>query len=593
MKKVLILLIILLIPFKVSAETKSIIDLNNLTIEEIQEAVDSGYINYETIMNIYLERIEAYDKDYNAYITVNENALKEAKKCDQEMKKTSLIYCLPIVVKDNIDVKGMPTTAGAKGLDDNYPKENAPIVQKLIDAGAIIIGKANMDEFAIHADRTYSSYGYTYNAYNTLYSSYGSSGGVAVAVAANLAVAGIGTDTGSSIRIPSSANGLVGLRPSTGTIDMGGIILFEETRDVAGPITKYVEDNAIMLEIIDNKDTEYKVTKSDLKGIRIGVLNSYMNPNTNGTGIATGKTDRSVYNLMQKAISDLKSLGAEIVDLSSLALPYKFDASTLCMNFNNYLKGTTGTVRSLNDLIRGGEIVSSIGGYNSYCSTDYHSTSTWKSYVAYRNSNIARANNYFKNNNVDALIYPTLKTELIKVSELWSKNLYTPSSNIAPLVGFPSMNVQIGYHNNLPYGMEILSQANKEDLIYKIAYNYQNVNNYYTTPTIAPSLYEIPENIEIIKGYLNETNTNKYYQDFYQKVGTFIKEYPNAENVEEEITSLIQEHDNIPNLIEKDKQEKIKQERIKYMVIAISTFIVLISIILLRKGKHEKTKRTR
>ena len=195
MKK-FIFLLILLIPFKVLSLEQAVVDINELTIYEIQEYVDKGYLTYEKIVRLYLDRIEAYNEQYNALITINENAIEEAKKLDleyQESGRRSLIHGLPVIVKDNIDVKGMPTTNGASGLLDSYPYENAEVVQKLIDNGAIIIAKANMDEFAFNATYTHSSFGDTYNAYNTLYSSYGSSGGSAVSVASNLAVFALGT----------------------------------------------------------------------------------------------------------------------------------------------------------------------------------------------------------------------------------------------------------------------------------------------------------------------------------------------------------------------------------------------------------------
>ena len=284
MKKIIIFLILLL-PINSLALTKSVVDINNLNIYQIQEYVDKGYLTYEEITKIYLERINEYNEQYNAIITVNDKALEQAKKLDKEYKengKRSLLHGIPILVKDNIDVKGMPTTAGAKALLDSYPYENAPIIQKLVDAGAIIIAKTNMDEFAFNAAYSHSSFGYVYNAYNIKYSSYGSSGGTAVGVASNLAVAGIGTDTGSSIRIPSAANGLVGLRPTYDSINANGIIKFESLRDVAGPITKYVTDNAIILEIIDEKDTNYQdnFKIENLNGIKIGVFKSVLNDAT-------------------------------------------------------------------------------------------------------------------------------------------------------------------------------------------------------------------------------------------------------------------------------------------------------------------------
>lgn len=149
--------------------TKAPIDILTMSITEIQQAVDLGIINYEIIAKIYLERINEYNDEFDAIISINNNIVEEAKKLDEQYKKTgrtSMLFGIPVVVKDNIDCEGMPTTAGAKGLSDNYPKQNATIVQNLLDAGALIIGKANMSEFAFSAAISSSSYGSVKNAYN-------------------------------------------------------------------------------------------------------------------------------------------------------------------------------------------------------------------------------------------------------------------------------------------------------------------------------------------------------------------------------------------------------------------------------------------
>lgn len=583
MKKVLISLILLLCPFFVLAQEQSVVDITTLSMNEIQEYVDKGYLTYEKIVNIYLDRIEKYNGQYNAILNINKDAIKQAQELDKEYKekgRRSQIFGLPIVVKDNIDVKGLPTTAGTKALKDNYPNENAPIVQKLIDAGAIVIGKTNMSEFAFSATDSYSSYGHVKNAYNTLYSSYGSSGGTAVAVASGLAVAGLGTDTGSSIRIPSAAAGLVGLRPTINSVDMNGIIKFESTRDVAGPITKYVEDNAIMYSIINKDSNTYEAKEESLKGIKIGVIKGFMNPNTNSIAIATGITDINIYNLMQESIKKLEELGAEIVEIDGFGLPYQFNANGMCYDFNQYIKNTTGPIKNYQDLINNGGYVNGLAGYNYNCDYDYTKSSTFKTYLNFINNNVNTANKKFENTDVDVMIYPTLKTTLLKLSELYSRKLYTPSSSVAPLVGFPSMNVQIGFYDDLPYGMEILSQRNNEQIIYKIAYNLQLKNNYYKLPTIAPILYTINKNTDKLLKYYEENKSEKEYKTIKEKMKNYINNY---DNNEETINSLILEYEEVPAII--------KSNRIKlYGGLFLASGIILVLVFIGGK-KHEKTKR--
>lgn len=582
MKK-FIFLLILLIPFKVLSLEQAVVDINELTIYEIQEYIDKGYLTYEKIVRLYLDRIEAYNKQYNALITINENAIEEAKKLDleyQESGRRSLIHGLPVIVKDNIDVKGMPTTNGASGLLDSYPYENAEVVQKLIDNGAIIIAKANMDEFAFNATYTHSSFGDTYNAYNTLYSSYGSSGGSAVSVASNLAVFALGTDTGSSIRVPSSANGVVGIRPTFDLVSTDGVIKFEETRDVVGVITKYVSDNAIVLNIIDNSDTKYEdYLNKDLSGIKIAVINGFMNPNTNSTSIDYGKTDRFIYDMMTEAIADLEELGAEIIYLDSFYLTYKFDATTMCYNFNQYIQGTSSKIKSLDDLIKNGGYTQYINGYNGYyCNNDYRKTSTYQNYLSIRNNNIKLANNRFEEYDIDAIIYPTLKTELYTNDEAKYSQIYTPSSSTAPLIGFPAISIPMGFNNGLPYGLEIMAQANNEKVIYQIASAYENLTNYYQTPSIAPSLYEVPEEVNnLLEYYDTYKNDTKY-----ENINNEVKEY---------FINFDGNVDNIKSLINKYEEEKARPEPIinnennsyNYIIILLGGLIAVIIIKKVRK----------
>ena len=578
MKKLLFFLL-LFIPINAFALEASVVDINELSIQELQYYVDKGYLTYEKITKLYLDRINEYD-EYNAIITINENAIEQAKKLDEERinsGKRSLIHGLPVIVKDNIDVKGLPTTNGTKALLDSYPNENAEVVQKLIDAGAIIIAKANMDEFAFNALYSKSSFGYTYNAYNLDYSSYGSSGGSAVAVASNLAVFALGTDTGSSIRVPSSANGVIGIRPSYNIISSDGVIKFEETRDVVGVITKYVSDNAIVLDIIDNVDIDYtqNINKS-LDGIRIGVVKSFMNPNTNSTSVTVGKTDKFVYNLMNKAIEELESLGAEIVYLDNFYLSYSFDASSLCYNFNNYIKNTSSKIKSLSDLIKNGGYTQYIDSYNYNCDLDYKKTSSYKNYMNIRNNNIKLANQKFDNNKLDAMIYPTIKTELAKISELKTHKLYTPSSSTAPLIGFPALSIPIGYYNNLPYGMEILAKENNESIIYQIASSYESVNNYYKTPDIAPSLYSISENTSILLKKYDEYKNNK---DFEEANNLVLELFDNYDK--NKVNELILKYESIEHNI----NEKDESLNINYYIIILSTISFIILLLIIKKVK--------
>ena len=274
MKKYFLVFIFSLFLFNVDvfAYYKAPVDITNLSISELKEALDLGYLNSETLVNLYLDRIDAYDEMYNSINQLNPQALEEAKKLDKEREDGKIrgrLHGIPILVKCNIDVVGIPTTGGTKALADNYPLSNATVVQKLIDEGAIILGSTNMSELAFSASNSYSSYGYVRNVFDPLYTPYGSSGGSAVAVGAAFAAAALGTDTNSSVRLPASGAGLVGIRPTLGSVSRSGVIPYDIERDTVGVLSRNVLDNMLLFDIISGKDEKDEYTiqydKEDIK----------------------------------------------------------------------------------------------------------------------------------------------------------------------------------------------------------------------------------------------------------------------------------------------------------------------------------------
>ena len=228
--KYLIILLVFLFPLSVKGYTELPVDLTNLTIIDIQDYVDKGVFSYEDLVRVYIDRIEEYDDEYNSILSLNEEAINIAKKLDKEREENgirSLVHGIPILVKDNIDYAGMATTGGTKALSDSIPNTNAKAISYLVDKGAIILGKTNMSELALSVQNSYSSYGYVRNAYNKSYTSYGSSGGSAVSTSLMFSVASLGTDTNSSVRIPSASAGLVGIRPTYGLVSNEGVIKYD------------------------------------------------------------------------------------------------------------------------------------------------------------------------------------------------------------------------------------------------------------------------------------------------------------------------------------------------------------------------------
>src|SRR6202789_2435550 len=310
-----------------SAHAAAHVDITEITIAETQRAIAEHRISCREVIEQYLQRIQAYDQStrLNALVVVNPNALAEAYRFDAEFKLSQKIHglqCIGIIVKDNYDTKDLQTTGGSLAMKWFVPGTDAFMVQRIRAAGAIILGKSNMAEWAFSPYETVSSIaGITRNPYDLDYVPAGSSGGTAAAVAANFGAVGLGTDTGNSIRGPSSHNALVGIRPTIGLTSRDGIIPLFLSADVGGPIGRSVEDAATILSVVAGYDPEDAITKNSdgkvqkdytkfldkngLRGARIGVFRPYIDAAT---------TDPQIKALTEKAIADLKAQGAEIVD---------------------------------------------------------------------------------------------------------------------------------------------------------------------------------------------------------------------------------------------------------------------------------------
>jgi amidase len=322
-----------------------------LTIAEAHAAFGNGTLNCSSLVKAYLQRIAAFDRrtELNSVINVNPKVLVESDRLDR-MLKASLptnssggsenenggppqeqllfqqypLFCVPILVKDNFDVLGMPTTAGSVAFTQNFPQKDATVVGRLKSAGAIILGKSSMGEFALFPAFSISSLtGVVRNPYHLGYTPAGSSGGSAAGIAAGLAMASIGSDTGNSVRGPASHTALVGLRPSIGLVSRSGLIPLRFDRDTAGPLTRTVEDTARLLSVMQGFDRGDNLTqillpndntnninyvenlnKDGLKGARIGVLANLEN---------LPGTDEEMFSLFTQALEDLEAAGATIV----------------------------------------------------------------------------------------------------------------------------------------------------------------------------------------------------------------------------------------------------------------------------------------
>src|SRR5262245_24448488 len=332
--------------------------LEEATIAQIQAALRARQVTCRALVDSYLKRIEAYDKQgpaLNAIVVVNPDAAREADELDRRLAQAGPagpLHCIPTIVKDNFETIGLQSADGSLSLQGFVSNKDAFLVQRIKAAGAIVLAKSNMAEFAFSPYETVSSIlpGYTHNPYALDRVTAGSSGGTAAAVAANFGAVGLGTDTGNSIRGPSSHQALVGIRSTMGLTSRAGVAPLNLLADIAGPIARSVEDAVAVFQVIAGEDPNDPVTaasrgrqipnyaaslvRDGLKGARIGVLRqAYERPTT----------DAEIISVFTKALADLKAAGAEIVDPATVDLEQvqRDQNAGVCMGFkydiNTYL----------------------------------------------------------------------------------------------------------------------------------------------------------------------------------------------------------------------------------------------------------------
>lgn len=461
---------------KTVVEKESILSaLFEADILTIRTAIDNRVISCEELTSYYLERIEKYNKSYNCFITICYESLDVAKERDTALangKNKGALFGVPVVIKDNMNLEGFYTTNGHKFEDSEVATDNAYVVSLLLKEGAIIVGKTNMSTDAQDARTSFSKVkGETKNAYNTLLSAGGSSGGTASAVSLNFAVAGLGTDTNSSLRIPAILNGCYSLRPTLNKIPFDGCTHLNNSRDVIGAVTRSVYDQAIMLDVLTENKYSYerKLNSSAISGLKFGVLSELTYPVETSLITETDEElrekkikqfdlqyrteknmDTEVSSTFQNAVNNLKNCGAEVVTVS---MPELFELA--------------------------------------YPTFQKHDFSIKKTFY-----NQIKA--FMKENDLDALIFPTYLSTPLKSGtdssgkywNVWSQVFLNNCRVISPSTSMPEMSLLIGYHSSgAGIGMEILTDKNNEQLLLNIAYSYTQRYDCRKIPSGAPDLY--------------------------------------------------------------------------------------------------------
>ena len=480
------------------------------SIADIHTAIVSGRVNARQVVEAYLERIEAYDKQgpaLNTIITINSGALDSADELDAAFAKGGLtgpLHGIPVIVKDNYDTHDLPTTAGSLSLEGSVPPDDAFQVRRIREAGAIVLAKSNMAEFAFSPYETVGSRlpGYTRNPYALNRVTAGSSGGTAASIAASFGTVGLGTDTGNSIRGPSSHQALVGIRSTMGLTSRDGIVPLNLGYDIGGPMARTVTDAVAVFEVIVGYDAADPVTaasegkvaasylghldKNGLQSARIGALRE----------IIDDTADAEVVQRYNEALEDLRRLGAVIIDPVALPADSETRNREPCRRFawdlNNYLTslGPDAPVRSLADIIASGRHHPSIAmrlrrspevvapEEQPGCARDMESEERFRHKVL----------SVFDRHDLDAMVFPTWDNPPRLIGDL-----NTPhgdnSQRMSPSTGFPAITVPMGYtRGTLPAGLQMLGKAFDEPRLIELAFAYEQGTRHRIAPASTPAL---------------------------------------------------------------------------------------------------------
>ncbi|MBI2627316.1 Asp-tRNA(Asn)/Glu-tRNA(Gln) amidotransferase subunit GatA [Candidatus Nomurabacteria bacterium] len=474
------------------------IDLKNLTIEKARKALDTKEFSAVDLASAYLAEIKKKNEELNAYLEVYDDVLDQAKMADEMIAKgeSHPLLGIPLAVKDIILIKGKKVSAGSKILENYVASYDATAISKLKKQGAVFLGRTNMDEFALGSSTENSAYGVTKNPYDNSRVSGGTSGGSAVAVSADLALAALGTDTGGSVRQPSAFCGVVGLKPTYGGVSRSGVIAAVSSFDQIGPIAKSARDAEIIFNAIKGRDAldsttigeienhkVHKITKPEMGKLRIGVPWSLINQE----GI-----DSQVKENFKKSVKNLESLGCQIKDIDlpdCLPLYYIInfaEVSTNLARFDGVRYGLHKNGKNLLEdylLTRGigfgretrrrillGAYVLSAGYYDAYYGKAQKARESLKKEFAKIFSE------------VDLVLTPTAPHPAWKIGEksdplsMYLEDIFTVTANI---VGIPALSLPSGFtlqeNKKLPLGIQFMAPHGREDLLLEIGKKFEDM----------------------------------------------------------------------------------------------------------------------
>ena len=445
-----------------------------ITISAYHKLLLDQRLTTEELVVFYLERIGRFDVNFSSIISINPNIIEQARQCDKVLRETGKLsgklHGVPVLVKDNIETEDMPTTAGSLSLEGFSTGKDAELVKRLRAAGAIILAKTNLHEFAIWGETISSIKGQTYNPYDLTRTPGGSSGGTGAALAANFGLVGIGTDTINSIRSPSSANNLVGIRPTLGLISDDGIVPYSLSQDTAGPMARSVADTATVLEVIANRD----LPECDLpKKFKIGVLRSFF---------GSEPVNEEVNRVMAQVLEEIRSMGIEIVDIddhieiSELVSNVSVHLYELKAHLNGYLQAVGAPHPGIDAILESGLYHPGIKENLVFANELEISSPEYVNRLKKRIALQDKVNAVFSRHGLDALIFPHQQQLVCQVG----MSQVQRNGALSAITGYPSLCMPGGFSTptidapiGVPVGFELFGLPNNESCLIAIASQYE------------------------------------------------------------------------------------------------------------------------
>lgn len=445
-----------------------------LTVAAYHQLLLENRLTSEDLVAFYLDRIERFDKALSSIICVNPAAIELARQCDDNLrtagKLSGSLHGVPVLVKDNIETADMPTTAGSLSLQGFSTGRDADLIRRLKAAGAIILAKTNLHEFAIWGKSISSIKGQTYNPYDLTRTPGGSSGGTGAALAANFGLVGIGTDTINSIRSPSSANNLVGIRPTVGLVSDEGIVPYSLTQDTAGPMARSVADAAEVLKVIAVRDLPESNGPSHP---RIGVLRSFF---------GSEPANKAINRVMARVIKELGNIGFELIEIEDQILIGELVSNIsvhlydLKAHLNRYLESVRAPYPSIDAILQSGLHHPGIKDNLIYANKLNIAAPEYSKRLRKRLLLQKQIEALFSDMQLDALIFPHQQQLVCRVGESQLQR----NGALAAITGFPSVCLPAGFSAptaqapiGVPIGFELFGLLGSESRLIEISSQYE------------------------------------------------------------------------------------------------------------------------